>query len=58
MTRLNRVLKLLEDYDDVAAMLLNGVCDRQWCRKMLTCLREEKKYLTKELIEHGCRRNN
>jgi hypothetical protein len=58
MTRLDRVLRLLEDYDDVAAMLLNGVCDRQWCQKMLTYLRSEKEQLTQELIEHGCRRKN
>ena len=58
MTRLDRVLKLLEDYDDVAAMLLNGVCDRQWCQKMLTYLRSEKAKLRQELIEHGCRRKN
>ena len=58
MTRLDRVLELLENYDDLAALLLNGVCDRQWCRKMLAYLRSEKEKLTQELIEHGCRRKN
>lgn len=58
MARLDRLLKLLNDYDDVAAMLLNGVCDRKWCQKTLTYLRKEKEALTQELIEHGCRRKN
>ena len=56
MTRLDRVLKLLEDYDDLAAIALNNYCVGQDCRKMLIYLRKEKEQLTQELIEHGCRR--
>lgn len=58
MTRLDRVLKLLEEYDDLAAVALNSYCVGQDCRKMLVYLRKEKDQLTQELIEHGCRRKN
>lgn len=58
MTRLDRVLKLLEEYDSLAAVALNNYCVGQDCRKMLTYLRAEKEQLTQELIEHGCRRKN
>ena len=58
MTRLDRVLKLLEDYDDLAAVALQHYCVGQDCRKMLTYLRAEKEKLRQELIEHGCRRKN
>ena len=59
MTRLDRVLKLLEDYDDLAVIALSKPCpDKQWCEPMLAYLRKEKEALTQELIEHGCRRKN
>ena len=58
MTRLDRVLRLLEEYDDLAAVALNNYCVGQDCRKMLTYLRLEKAKLRQELIEHGCRRKN
>lgn len=58
MTRLDRVLKLLEDYDDLVAVAFNNYCVGQDCRKMLTYLRSEKEKLTKQLIEHGCRRKD
>ena len=58
MTRLDRVLKLLEEYDDLAAVALNNYCVGQDCRKMLAYLRKEKDQLTKELIHRGCRRKN
>ena len=58
MTRLDRVLKLLNDYDDLVAITLNNYCVGQDCRKMLAYLRTEKEKLTQELIEHGCRRKN
>ena len=57
MTRLDRLLKLLEDYDNLAAchyenkVYLVG-------HDILMRLREEKEKLTQELIEHGCRRKN
>ena len=58
MTRLDRVLKLLEDYDDLVAVAFTHYCVGQDCRKMLEYLRSEKAKLTQELIEHGCRRKN
>lgn len=58
MTRLDRVLKLLEDYDDLVAVAFQNYCVGQDCRKMLEYLRSEKEKLTQELIEHGCRRKN
>lgn len=57
MTRLDRLLKLLEDYDTLAvALILAGHLEH--CPCYLTNLRAEKEKLTKELIEHGCRRKN
>lgn len=59
MTRLDRVLRLLNDYDDLAVIAFKDPCPNiQWCQKMLAYLRQEKEKLTKELIEHGCRRKN
>jgi hypothetical protein len=57
MTRLDRVLNLLERYDKFATL---GVCSHQSLLgyKMLVELRKEKAQLTQELIEHGCRRKN
>lgn len=57
MTRLDRVLKLLEEYDDLAAVAISGgLYGMKWGRDMLPYLRKKKEQLTKELIEHGCRR--
>ena len=57
MTRLERVLELIDNYDIFA-----GVCVESYSipdgAKFLADLREEKEKLTKELIEHGCRRKN
>ena len=58
MTRLDKVLRLLEEYDDLATVTLNGYHSKQWCRDMLIYLRAEKEQLAQELIEHGCRRKN
>ena len=58
MTRLDRVLKLLNDYDDLVATAFINYCIGQDCRKMLAYLRQEKEKLAQELIEHGCRRKN
>lgn len=57
MTRLDRVLRLLEDYDALAA---NRYENHQYLLgyDILLELREEKEKLTQELIEHGCRRKN
>lgn len=53
MTRLDRVLKLLEDYDRLVYLLSNKNLE-----SYLERLRVEKAKLTQELIEHGCRRKN
>ena len=61
MTRLDRVLKLLEDYDDLAETALCDILDCEDAIRSLACLtslRKENKQLTQELIEHGCRRKN
>ena len=59
MTRLDRVLKLLNDYDDLAVITLSKPCpDKQWCQSMLSYLRKEKEKLTQELIDHKYRRKN
>ena len=57
MTRLDRVLKLLEEYDALAA---NHYENHQYLLgyDILLELRKEKDQLTQELIEHGCRRKN
>ena len=59
MTRLDRVLKLLEDYDKLADLVIDED-EMYWSDtpSMLKELRKEKEKLTKELIEHGCRRKN
>lgn len=53
MTRLDRVLDLLERYDKLASLNVSifGIIK-------LEELRIEKDQLTQELIEHGCRRKN
>lgn len=58
MTRLDRVLRLLEEYDDLVAVAFTHYCVGQDCRKMLEYLRKEKDQLRQELIEHGCMRKN
>ena len=58
MTRLDRVLKLLEEYD---TLVLAMYCDEvpvYMVPPYLDELRAEKEALTQELIEHGCRRKN
>jgi hypothetical protein len=60
MTRLDRVLKLLEEYDKFAlAQLVRDEKTREVKDfDTLVELRKEKAKLTQELIEHGCRRKN
>ncbi len=62
MTRLDRVLDLLESYDRLSATALEnyhkGLYKQELFTGLLTDLREKKEKLTKELIEHGCRRKN
>lgn len=58
MTRLDRVLELLEKYDDLASVALRAYSNSTYGLLMLEELRKEKEQLTQELIEHGCRRKN
>jgi hypothetical protein len=61
MTRLDRLLKLLEEYDDLVAVALCDILDCEDTIRSFACLtslRAEKDQLTQELIEHGCRRKN
>ena len=61
MTRLDRVLNLLDRYDymvDVALSVPGSMEDKMVVSSMMMPLRQEKDQLTQELIEHGCRRKN
>lgn len=60
MTRLDRVLDLLESYDRLSATALENCYGfkQELFTGLLDDLREKKEKLTKELIEHGCRRKN
>ena len=58
MTRLDRVLELLEKYDALASIALRAYSNSTYGLLMLEKLRQEKAKLTQELIEHGCRRKN
>jgi hypothetical protein len=57
MTRLDRVLALLDKYDALAASHYES---RQYLLgyETLMKLREEKEKLVQELTEHGCRRKD
>lgn len=56
MTRLDRVLKLLEEYDECLEYYIGD--DDTTGYFTLKELRKEKEHLAQELIEHGCRRKN
>ena len=61
MTRLDRVLNLLDKYDGLTAAALDLASDGAhgtfgW--SILVELRKQKEALTQELIEHGCRRKH
>ena len=55
MTRLDRLLNLLERYDGLALAGLSSH-NSEFGRLLLKELREERERLIKELVEHGCRR--
>lgn len=57
MTRLDRVLTLLDDYDALIDLVTDDYMRKEIAHK-LKGMREEKEALTQELIEHGWRRNN
>jgi flagellar biosynthesis regulator FlaF len=58
MTRLERVLDLLESYDRLSATALENChgFKQELFTELLDDLRDKKEQLAKELIEHGCRR--
>ena len=56
MTRLDRVLELLHDYDDLLDYYVQ-ISNHIPSYVALERLRKEKEKLTQELIEHGCRRS-
>lgn len=61
MTRLDRVLNLLNKYDSLVEVALALPSDHEYKmvgRNLLASLRQEKEALTQELIERGCRRKN
>ena len=61
MTRLDRVLNLLNKYDSLVEVALALPSDHEYKmvgRNLLVSLRQEKEAITQELIEHGCRRKN
>ena len=58
MTRLDRILELLERYDALTSVALRAYSNSTYGSLMLEELRKEKEKLTQELIEHGCRRKN
>lgn len=58
MTRLDRVLNLLEQYDSFARVAIMNSTEDSPAKKCLDDLRAEKNKLRQELIEHGCRRKN
>ena len=58
MTRLDRVLNLLQKYDDILSVALRAYCNGTYGLTILADLRQEKEKLTQELIKHGCRRKN
>ena len=58
MTRLDRVLNLLEEYDILSSSAINNECERVSAERWIESLRQEKEQLAQELIEHGCRRKN
>lgn len=58
MTRLDRILNVLEEYDQLVASAINNECEQTAAERWLETLRQEKEKLIQELIEHGCRRKN
>ena len=56
MTRLDRVLKLLDTYDECLEYYTKD--DDMVGYMTLERLRKEKNQLTQELIEHDCRRKD
>ena len=58
MTRLDRIINLLEGYDGLAAAGVDSHPGSTYGKLLLAELRAEKEMLKQELTEHGCRRKN
>ena len=56
MTRLERVIHLIEKYDGLAAAGVESHKDSELGKLMLKELREEARQLKQELLAYGCRR--
>lgn len=56
MTRVERVLYLIERYDDLAALSIERQKDAESDKVILKELREEAEQLKYELLTYGCRR--
>ncbi len=56
MTRLERTIKLIDNFDALASMAILGDIDKVAAYRWLEELRTEKCKLFEELREHGCRR--
>ena len=57
MTRLDMVLDIFDRYDKLVSIYIDP-SDKTISKRELDKLREDKAVLIKELIEHGCRREN
>lgn len=57
MTRLDRVLNIFDRYDKLVSIYIDP-SDKTISKRELDELREDRDVVTKELIEHGCRRKN
>ena len=57
MTRLDRVLDIFDRYDKLVSIYIDP-SDKTISKRELDELREDRDVVTKELIEHGCRRKN
>ena len=60
MTRLDRIIKVFNDYDLLITLILSN--ENKYFdtveRAVLNSIRENRDKLKEELIEHGCRRKN
>ena len=56
MTRLGRIIDLIEKYERCAILAIDDECFKLIAKSRLDDLKEEKDKLIAELVEHGCRR--
>jgi hypothetical protein len=60
MTRLNRVIKCFNDYDNAIERIMPWLSESELIvvEQLLTDIRNETSLLIGELRKHGCRREN